>query len=179
MMASQPTQKGPFYKAASLVKYKMPPWAQDDEEIAAIEKMIETDVSFEKCIRTQPKYGNPIVSQQNVYFHGHKPLEKWTWENNEESVREFILSSLLNKGYLAIKQKERLHENISLIRSRTDRARAWNECKVQLIHTWSLLDAFASFDYRVSLLRNNVGFAYDDDPNLDRTVERQMSFPTE
>jgi hypothetical protein len=81
------------------------------------------------------------------------------------------LDGLLNKGRLAILQKERLRKNIRYIDSRDERARALKECNGQLVHAWRWLGAFRCYDARLDKLGRIVDGVYGDDPDLDRGVE--------
>lgn len=175
--SSPPTQKGPYFKAAFLVKYELPPCKR--ENVLALEQLVERNRSFAHILRTCPAYGNCLANQQNVFFHHHKSIKKWAWENTEESVRNIILNGLLNKGRLAILQKERLRKNIRYINSRDERARALKECNEQLVHAWRWLSAFRCYDARLGKLRRVVDGVFSDDPDLDCGVEKGAIHPND
>ena len=179
-MASPPAKKGPFYKAAYLVNYRLPPRIKEYEDLSEIERMVEYDIAFATSLRSKPKLGNPVVNHQKVFFHQQKSVEKWAWENTEESVRSYILDGLLNKGRVAIMQKERLRENIAFISTKAERIMALKACNDQLILAWRLLEAFCCFDNRIGKLHLKVGLEYHDNPVLVyEPREKRLSFPTE
>lgn len=166
-MAS-PKKNGPSCRASHFIKYDLPFSTKRDD--AYIQKFVERDICFSNAVATNPKIGNPFAARKNQFYHHKKPLEKWKWDNTPKPVRSFILEGLVNKGRLAIMQKERLHEMIGYIKTKEDRSRALKECNDELTFTWQMLDAFRSFDKRIEELRTLVDDSYVDDPDLDIPV---------
>jgi hypothetical protein len=171
---ASPERKGPSCRASHLIKYNLPFSTKDD--VSYILEFVKRDVCFSNAIATNPKIGNPFAAHKNHFFHQKEPLEKWKWDNTPKPVRAFIVNGLVNKGRLAIMQKERLHEMIGYIEKKEERSRVLKECNDELTFTWQMLDAFRSFDKRIEALRTQVDDAYVDDPNLN-TPFHSVSLP--
>lgn len=178
MATSIPLRKSPFYRAAYFVEYDLPPEV-DDDDVSKIIAMIDDDIAFEREVKTIREIKKPMVAQQNRFFAGVEPPTKWEWNNTKPSVRERILKGLMNKGNLAIMQKDRFLRNIEHIKTRNEKLRVLKECNEQLVNTWSHLDIFHSFDERISELRELVDDTYIFTPYLNSSSEQDVLMPNE